>query len=968
MNASEMAGEPPRPPDQRANPFPPEKPGKRALWELLTHHHPQGATVGTLSGDSRLQELWPDLAKGKSRKTKIGGELGSDRGKTFVKVAVDGVDLWVLRTLAHSAAAPAPADATGTAGATALISTAADASGTASPRALKLAASAAAAGGGGGHVVLGNTSEAGRWRAATAGYLQKHLLRRRVSVWWEGPQQFYEGRIVEILWEALPLPQGPLLLLKVLYDDKQEEWMQPTRFHVAGAQDETMVVVEQFIVYIWDPAAGRYVPDPHGGEEPPETAPDDAAAATTTAAQDDAAATAAAAASAAEAAHPAQQQQQGPARLHQQQPAGASQAVRSSGGGTRRRLAEGDRTKGRWWQQAVTGGRDASPTQPSAPGTAGASPEQGPAGGGRGEPQAQAAAGTAGAAQQPAAAAAAVGGTAGEVGLCAAATAQPAASAQAPLQQAVQHREQQQAGHSQHAVQEQDRSRLPAEVQEASQQPQQRGAQQGRAQAAPQAQRQGLQERAQRPAELLQARQGEQPAQPHQEQESAAGEAVGAAAASLPLSPRKVQPHKEEAGAQKKRRRGAEQAEQAPQPQVHVQRQPAGKRPRSDEPAAKGFTIPKRAPGTAALALPAEEAGGSIKGKQAAVNAPFRIPKAPAAGATAAGGAAVVADHLGAAGSKPPRAQQAERPEPAGEQHPQRSRPEPARRDKHDLQQQPRRSQAERRGRPEPPAPDTQLQQQQQPAEKRRPGSPPVEPASQTGQYLLRRSSSMIARNMGLVRWSIPASETALPTPAIDQAASSQPALQALRKRLAAAGPWPGDDCPLPAALPAGEALPAGIYHGRIFISKRETLSACFERCLFVSNSSLDLEGLQEGMLAVMHSLDERLVYGAFRVTAWGRRLDPSFPLPEFQHHIRVQPLRLFQASAQALLAGVLLERRAFLFLLSTACLHCLQGCAGHLRGASLPACLLSAACRAAWTLQDLALLPRSFATGGRLG
>ncbi len=126
----------------------------------------------------------------------IGGELGSDRGKTFVKVAVDGVDLWVLRTLAHSAAAPALADATGTAGATALISTAADAPGTASPRALKLAASAAAAGVGGGHVVLGNTSEAGRWRAATAGYLQKHLLRRRVSVWWEGPQQFYEGRIV----------------------------------------------------------------------------------------------------------------------------------------------------------------------------------------------------------------------------------------------------------------------------------------------------------------------------------------------------------------------------------------------------------------------------------------------------------------------------------------------------------------------------------------------------------------------------------------------------------------------------------------------------------------------------------------------------------------------------------------------------------------------------------------------------
>lgn len=30
--------------------------------------------------------------------------------------------------------------------------------------------------------------------------------------------------------------------------------------------------------------------------------------------------------------------------------------------------------------------------------------------------------------------------------------------------------------------------------------------------------------------------------------------------------------------------------------------------------------------------------------------------------------------------------------------------------------------------------------------------------------------------------------------------------------------------------------------------------------------SILDLEGLQEGMLALMHSLDEKLVYGCYKV------------------------------------------------------------------------------------------------------
>lgn len=85
-----------------------------------------------------------------------------------------------------------------------------------------------------------------------------------------------------------------------------------------------------------------------------------------------------------------------------------------------------------------------------------------------------------------------------------------------------------------------------------------------------------------------------------------------------------------------------------------------------------------------------------------------------------------------------------------------------------------------------------------------------------------------------MVRWSAPASQAALPPPTGGQAAA--PGLQALRARLAAAGPWPGGASLLPGVPPSAPALPASVYHGRIFISKRETLSACFERGLFVSN------------------------------------------------------------------------------------------------------------------------------------
>ncbi|KAL4443892.1 hypothetical protein ABPG75_011629 [Micractinium tetrahymenae] len=979
MAADEDFGRPGEALDEGANPFPPERPGKRALWEMLARYYPQGATMVTLADDPRLQELWPDLAKGKSRKPKIGGELGSDKGKTFVKVPAGGMDLWVLRARAQHAAAPSAANAADAAAPPAAPSSAA----AAAPAAARAAPKAAPAGGGSGRVVPGNTSEAAQWKGATVEYLEKHLLRCHVSVWWAGPRQFYEGRIVGILWEDVPSPEGPLLLLNLLYDDNQEEWIQPTKFHVAGAEDETMVVVEEFVVFIWEPALRRYVPDPHQGEEPAEKVAADAAevaAAAAAAAVGDitvaagrAAAAPAAAAPAAAAAQPAQRpplpQQPQRAWLHQQHVVGASRRRLggSSSGGKRRRLAEGDPTKGRWWQQAVTGERDASSPSTAVLGAAGGSPSSAVPGpeGDQGGPQGQAAAPSVGvgSAGTPAAAnaAEAAAGTAelavaAEAGAAtaqaapaaqaAAGSGQPAMAAQAAAtaaavaasreqaeleQPAQQQPEQRQPGQPQQPVQKQEHEEQgPARPQGAPQQQQQKQQQaaaeghqpeqQEQAQPAklPQQQRQNEQAL----AESQQRRQGQaqpapslQQAQQERQQSHAAMGKHGTPAASPAVSPRKApkaqaaampaaKPHAQQSPPQqgpadKKRRRDAEQAKHTQHAQhTHKQQQPADKRPKSGEPpvpaakgftipkrapagaattdgraaagpaAAGGFTIPKRAPPAAAAPTAAEEgakaAGGGGEGEPSTAPAPFRIPKAPAA---AAGSTPATADRPGGpAGSKWPRSQQVEASMPTGEQHQQ-----------HSQQQQQR--------------------QQQQQAERRRPRSPPADLAPQTGQHLLRRSSSLIARNFGMVRWATPASEAVLPTPAASQAAASQPpaALQALRARLAAAGPWPGRDSLLPAALPAEAALPAGTYHGRIFISKRETLSACFERSLFVSNSSLDLEGLQEGMLAVMHSLDERLVYGFFRVVGWGVRLDPSFPLPDFQYHVRVQPLRLFQ-------------------------------------------------------------------------
>ena len=346
-----------------------------------------------------------------------------------------------------------------------------------------------------------------------------------------------------------------------------------------------MVVVERFAVYIWDPSLRRYVPDPHQGEEPPEAAQDAAAPAAGTT-------TAAAAAPAGQ-----QQQQQGQAGADRGQPAGGPRASHSGSGGKRRRPAEGDRTRGRWWQQAVTGERDASSPLASVPGTAGGSPDsvpQGPAAGQEGEQAQAAAAGAAGAGQPiPAAEAAAAAeqsaSFAGSAGT-AAGTGQPA------LQQPAQQQQQ-----------EQDRAAM---------QGQQRGAHQRQAQPAEQSQQQGgQQEQAQHAAALERTQQDTQAPSQHQERELAAREKrrSGSALASPPLSPHKMQaqmaeaaavtagrPSEQQVAGEKKRQRDAEQAEQLPQ--AHNQQQPPGKRPRSGAPSApavpasKGFTIPKRAP------------------------------------------------------------------------------------------------------------------------------------------------------------------------------------------------------------------------------------------------------------------------------------------------------------------------------------------------------------------------------------
>jgi hypothetical protein len=183
------------------------------------------------------------------------------------------------------------------------------------------------------------------------------------------------------------------------------------------------------------------------------------------------------------------------------------------------------------------------------------------------------------------------------------------------------------------------------------------------------------------------------------------------------------------------------------------------------------------------------------------------------------------------------------------------------------------------------------------------------------------------------VQWSTAPS---LPRPAAGLKAGAEPHLSALRQRLAAAagGSWRKLlPTPLPRALVQRQQLPQGILHGQIFISKRETLSASMERGVFVSNrcaapaklrprgagsgtaeacaepmsrpqglpntlqrmrarcalvmrrrphhallwlphcrSSLDVDRLEAGMLALMHSVDERAVYGCFKVGGWGEQ------------------------------------------------------------------------------------------------
>ncbi|KAL4855201.1 Calponin y domain-containing protein [Chlorella vulgaris] len=277
------------------------------------------------------------------------------------------------------------------------------------------------------------------------------------------------------------------------------------------------------------------------------------------------------------------------------------------------------------------------------------------------------------------------------------------------------------------------------------------------------------------------------------------------------------------------------------------------------------FTIPKRAP--APEPQTAQQAGAA-----AAASAPFRIPKAaPVAGASAAAleaEAAALGRSAAVAGSKRARMRDG-------------SPPEQVHAGKH------RRSE-----------PALHLQQQ---VLEQRPALPAAIARPALYQALLRSCSSTLARPEGrAICWADSAATAVLPTPTTAQgsglAVSAPPQRLALQQRLARAGAWGGPGLlPPPAVVPAARQLPERFMHGRIFIAKQETFGACMERHLFVSNSNLDLEGLQPGMMAIMHSLDELMVYGCFEVLASGINLDPAFPIPEFKFQARVKPLHLFQ-------------------------------------------------------------------------
>lgn len=93
-------------------------------------------------------------------------------------------------------------------------------------------------------------------------------------------------------------------------------------------------------------------------------------------------------------------------------------------------------------------------------------------------------------------------------------------------------------------------------------------------------------------------------------------------------------------------------------------------------------------------------------------------------------------------------------------------------------------------------------------------------------------------------RWQAAPEEAALPAPgkpqdpatAVATVAAAAPARAALARRLGAAGAWPHGATLLPPVAVVPEQLPDDFMYGRIFISKRETLSLCMERNLFVSN------------------------------------------------------------------------------------------------------------------------------------
>lgn len=103
---------------------------------------------------------------------------------------------------------------------------------------------------------------------------------------------------------------------------------------------------------------------------------------------------------------------------------------------------------------------------------------------------------------------------------------------------------------------------------------------------------------------------------------------------------------------------------------------------------------------------------------------------------------------------------------------------------------------------------------------------------------------------------------------------------EAVRAAAARFAGWPGAGALLPAPGPSsacsGSACPAGA-RGRVFLANSMVLKRCLETGVFASNHVLDVRVVEPGWVALIHSLDQGVSYGAYQVVQVGTNLDPGF-------------------------------------------------------------------------------------------